>query len=40
MKAEEFIKNISKLKNKVSNEILNPDSDFRSGRWFRGLFGV
>lgn len=40
MKAEEFIKNISKLKNKVSNELFNPDSDLRSGRWFRGLFGI
>jgi predicted GIY-YIG superfamily endonuclease len=40
MNAEEFIKNISELKIKVSNELFNPDSDFRSGRWFSGLFGV
>jgi len=40
MMNDKFIKNISELKNKVSNEIFNPDSDLRSGRWFRGLFGV
>lgn len=37
---DKIIKNISELKNRVSNEIFNPDSDLRSGRWFRGLFGV
>jgi len=40
MMNDKFIKNISELKNKVSNEIFNPDSDLRSGRWFRGLFGI
>jgi predicted GIY-YIG superfamily endonuclease len=24
---------------KVKNELFNPDSDLRSGRWIRGLFG-
>jgi predicted GIY-YIG superfamily endonuclease len=40
MTNDKFIKNISELKIKVSNELFNPDSDLRSGRWFRGLFGV
>jgi predicted GIY-YIG superfamily endonuclease len=40
MTNDKFIKNISELKNRVSNEIFNPNSDLRSGRWFRGLFGV
>jgi hypothetical protein len=39
MTNDKFIKNISELKNRVSNEIFNPNSDLRSGRWFRGLFG-
>ena len=40
MTNDKIIKNISELKIKVSNELFNPDSDLRSGRWFRGLFGV
>jgi predicted GIY-YIG superfamily endonuclease len=36
----EMNKKINEFSAKISNEIFNPDSDLRSGRWFRGLFGV
>lgn len=37
---EKFTINFMQVSNKISNELFNPDSDLRSGRWFRGLFGV
>ena len=36
---EESSKKINEVANKVSNEFFNPNSDLRSGRWFKKTFG-
>ena len=36
---EENMKKIDESIKKVTNELFNPDSDLRSGRWFGKMFG-
>jgi len=38
-KEEESDKKFNEVANKVSNEFFNPNSDLRSGRWFKKTFG-
>ena len=39
IEAEETMKKIDESIKKVTNELFNPDSDLRSGRWFSKMFG-
>ena len=39
IEAEETMKKIDESIKKVTNELFNPDSDLRSGRFFKKIFG-
>jgi predicted GIY-YIG superfamily endonuclease len=38
-KREDTARKVKEVSDKVKNEFFNPDSDLRSGRWFKNTFG-